>query len=126
MVITNLLGLSAKFRAVLENIDLLAPVDSTVLIQNETGTGKELVARAINEAGSRRDNRFVSLNCAAIPDTLVESELFGDEWGSFTEAVAQNRGRFEAADRGTLFLDESPEHPSTKGESDVNQTFCPD
>jgi len=111
MAITNLIGSSAKFRAVLENIDLLAPVDSTVLIQGETGTGKELVARAIHETGLRRGCRFVSLNCAAIPAALLESELFGHERGAFTGAVAQNRGRFEAADRGTLFLDEIGDLP---------------
>jgi len=108
---TNLIGSSAKFRAVLENIDLLAPVDSTVLIQGETGTGKELIAQAIHEASPRRGCRFVSLNCAAIPAALLESELFGHERGAFTGAVAQNRGRFEAADRGTLFLDEIGDLP---------------
>ena len=111
MAITNLIGSSAKFRGVLENIDLIAPVDSTVLIQGETGTGKELVARAIHEASPRRGCRFVSLNCAAIPAALLESELFGHERGAFTGAVAQNRGRFEAADRGTLFLDEIGDLP---------------
>jgi transcriptional regulator with GAF, ATPase, and Fis domain len=111
MASLDLIGSSAKFRAVLENIDLVAPVDSTVLIQGETGTGKELVAHAIHEASSRRNNRFVSLNCAAIPATLLESELFGHERGAFTGAVAQNRGRFEAADRGTLFLDEIGDLP---------------
>jgi len=111
MAITNLIGSSAKFRAALENIDLLATVDSTVLIQGETGTGKELVAQAIHEASPRRGCRFVSLNCAAIPAALLESELFGHERGAFTGAVAQNRGRFEAADRGTLFLDEIGDLP---------------
>jgi transcriptional regulator with GAF, ATPase, and Fis domain len=111
MAITNLIGSSAKFRAVLKNIDLLASVDSTVMIQGETGTGKELVARAIHEASPRRGCRFVSLNCAAIPAALLESELFGHERGAFTGAVAQNRGRFEAADRGTLFLDEIGDLP---------------
>ena len=111
MASLDLIGSSAKFRAVLENIDLVAPVDSTALIQGETGTGKELIAHAIHEASSRRNNRFVSLNCAAIPATLLETELFGHERGAFTGAVAQNPGRFEAADHGTLLLDEIGDLP---------------
>ena len=102
---------SAKFRALLDDVNLVAPVDSTVLIHGETGTGKELIARAIHEAGNRRANRFIALNCAAIPATLLESELFGCERGAFTGAVAQTIGRFQAADRGTLFLDEIGELP---------------
>jgi formate hydrogenlyase transcriptional activator len=111
MAILDLIGSSAKFRALLEDVDLVAPVDSAVLIQGETGTGKEVIARAIHEAGPRRKNRFVALNCAAIPGTLLESELFGCEKGAYTGAVAQTIGRFQAADRGTLFLDEIGDLP---------------
>ena len=102
----DLIGSSAKFRALLADVDMVAPVDSAVLIQGETGTGKEVIARAIHEASPRRKNRFVALNCAAIPGTLLESELFGYEKGAFTGAVAQAIGRFQSADHGTLFLDE--------------------
>src|SRR5262249_17825719 len=111
MAIADLIGSSTKFRAVLNNIDMVAPVDSAVLIQGETGTGKAVMARAIHEASPRRKNRFVALNCAAIPGTLLESELFGHEKGAFTGAVAQTMGRFHAADRGTLFLDEIGDLP---------------
>jgi formate hydrogenlyase transcriptional activator len=90
---------------------MVAPVDSAVLIQGETGTGKEVIARAIHEGSPRRKNRFVALNCAAIPSTLLESELFGYEKGAFTGAMAQTVGRFQAADRGTLFLDEIGDLP---------------
>jgi len=107
----ELIGVSAKFRDLLDEVNLVAKVDSTVLIQGETGTGKELIARAIHEAGHRRGNRFVALNCAAIPATLLENELFGSERGAFTGAVAQTVGRFQAADCGTLFLDEIGELP---------------
>ena len=107
----ELIGASAKFRALLDDVNLVAPVDSTVLIQGETGTGKELIARAIHEAGPRCRNRFVALNCAAIPAALLENELFGSERGAFTGAVTQTIGRLEAADRGTLFLDEIGELP---------------
>jgi formate hydrogenlyase transcriptional activator len=107
----DLIGDSAKFRALLDNVDRVAPVDSAVLIQGETGTGKEVVARAIHEGSPRRKNRFVALNCAAIPSTPLESELFGCERGAFTGAVAQTIGRFQAADRGTLFLDEIGDLP---------------
>jgi transcriptional regulator with GAF, ATPase, and Fis domain len=108
---SELIGSSAKFRALLDEVNLVAKVDSTVLIQGETGTGKELIARAIHEAGHRRANRFVALNCAAIPATLLENELFGSERGAFTGAVTQTIGRLQAADRGTLFLDEIGELP---------------
>ena len=111
MASLDLIGSSAKFRALLENIDMVAPVDSAILIQGETGTGKEVIARAIHEASPRRKNRFVALNCAAIPSALMESELFGYEKGAFTGAVAQTIGRFQAADRGTLFLDEIGDLP---------------
>src|SRR5579862_6368637 len=107
----DLIGASKKFRALLDDVQLVAPVDSTVLIQGETGTGKELIARAIHEAGNRRANRFIALNCAAIPATLLENELFGSERGAFTGAVTQTIGRLQAADRGTLFLDEIGELP---------------
>jgi len=111
MATINLIGSSTKFRALLADIDTIAPVDSAVLIQGETGTGKEVVAQAIHEASPRRRNRFVALNCAAIPGTLLESELFGYERGAFTGAVTQTLGRFQAADRGTLFLDEIGDLP---------------
>src|SRR5215470_9842374 len=107
----ELIGSSARFRGVLDSVDMVAPVDSAVLIQGETGTGKEVIARAIHEASPRRKNRFVALNCAAIPNTLLESELFGYEKGAFTGAVVQNLGRFQAADRGTLLLDEIGDLP---------------
>ncbi len=107
----DLIGDSAQFRALLDNVEIVAPVDSAVLIQGETGTGKELVARAIHEGSPRRKNRFVALNCAAIPSALLESELFGCERGAFTGAVTQTVGRFQAADRGTLFLDEIGDLP---------------
>src|SRR5712671_6232836 len=111
MATLDLIGSSARFRALLDNIDMVAPVNSAVLIQGETGTGKEVIARAIHEASPRRKNRLVALNCAAIPSTLLESELFGYERGAFTGAVAQTMGRFQAADRGTLFLDEIGDLP---------------
>ena len=111
MAVQDLIGPSAKFRALLDNVNMVAPVDSAVLIQGETGTGKEVIARAIHEASPRRNNRFVALNCAAIPSSLLESELFGCERGAFTGAVAQTVGRFQAADRGTLFLDEIGDLP---------------
>ena len=111
MATLNLVGSSAKFRALLDNVDLVAPVDSAVLIQGETGTGKEVIARAIHEVSPRRRNRFVALNCAAIPSALLESELFGYEKGAFTGAANQTIGRFQVADRGTLFLDEIGDLP---------------
>src|ERR1700727_2232383 len=111
MAFSNLIGCSRKFRALLDEINIVAPVDSAVLVQGETGTGKEVIAQAIHEAGPRRQNRFVALNCAAIPAALLESELFGHERGAFTGAVAQTTGRFQAADGGTLFLDEIGDMP---------------
>src|ERR1700733_4459866 len=111
MAILNLVGRSPKFRTLLDEINVVAPVDCAVLVQGETGTGKEVVAQAIHEASPRRQNRFVALNCAAIPAALLESELFGHERGAFTGAVAQSMGRFQAADRGTLFLDEIGDLP---------------
>lgn len=111
MAMADLIGCSKKFREVLEDVYLVASVNSVVLIQGETGTGKELIAQAIHEASSRRNKRFVSLNCAAIPAALLESELFGHERGAFTGAVAQTVGRFQAADGGTIFLDEIGDLP---------------
>ena len=107
----GIVGSSSALRGVLDQIRTVAPTDSTVLIEGETGTGKELIARAIH-MNSRRANRpFVKLNCAAIPLGLLESELFGHEKGAFTGAVAQKLGRFEVADGGTLFLDEIGDIP---------------
>jgi formate hydrogenlyase transcriptional activator len=111
MAIFDLIGSSAQFRAILSDINMVAPVDCTVLLRGETGTGKEVIARAIHGSSGRRQNRFVAINCAAIPATLIESELFGHERGAFTGAVGQALGRFEAAHRGTLFLDEIGDLP---------------
>ncbi len=111
MTTLDLIGSSPKFRAVLADVDKIAPVDSAVLIQGETGTGKEVIARAIHDASPRRNSRFVALNCAAIPSALLESELFGHERGAFTGACSQTKGRFLQADRGTLFLDEIGDMP---------------
>jgi hydrogenase-4 transcriptional activator len=108
---SELIGASSKFRAVLDKVNTVAPTNCTVLIQGETGTGKEVIAQAIHEASPRRKNRFVALNCAAIPAALLESELFGHERGAFTGAVTPAAGRFQAADRGTLFLDEIGDLP---------------
>ena len=102
----DIVGKSAALRRVLDQIAIVAPTGSTVLLHGETGTGKELLARAIHNRSPRRERTFVRLNCAAIPSGLVESELFGHEKGAFTGALMQKRGRFELADRGTLFLDE--------------------
>jgi len=102
----DIVGDSPALRKVLDQVSVVAPTRSTVLLLGETGTGKELIARAIHNASTRRERTFVKLNCAAIPSTLVESELFGHEKGAFTGAFAQKRGRFEVADHGTLFLDE--------------------
>jgi len=107
----DIVGASRGLREVLELVRTVAPTNSTALIEGETGTGKELIARAIHERSTRRDRPFVKLNCAAIPPGLVESELFGHERGAFTGAVARKMGRFEAADRGTLFLDEIGDIP---------------
>jgi formate hydrogenlyase transcriptional activator len=102
----EIVGKSAALRKVLDQVAIVAPTGSTVLLHGETGTGKELLARAIHNLSPRRERTFVRLNCAAIPSGLVESELFGHEKGAFTGALMQKRGRFELADRGTLFLDE--------------------
>jgi formate hydrogenlyase transcriptional activator len=102
----QIIGKSAVLEAVLEQVQRVAPTDSTVLVHGETGTGKELIARAVHNLSSRCGRPFVKLNCAAIPFDLLESELFGHEKGAFTGAIAQKIGRFELADQGTLFLDE--------------------
>jgi formate hydrogenlyase transcriptional activator len=107
----EIVGKSAALRRVLQQVATVAPTDSTVLVYGETGTGKELVARAIHNLSSRQSNAFVKLNCAAIPMGLLESELFGHEKGAFTGAIAQRIGRFELANRGTVFLDEVGEIP---------------
>ena len=108
---SEIVGQSAALGRVLKEIETVAPTDSTVLIHGETGTGKELVARAIHNLSLRRSNPFVKLNCAAIPTGLLESELFGHEKGAFTGAIAQRIGRFELANRGTIFLDEIGDIP---------------
>jgi formate hydrogenlyase transcriptional activator len=102
----DIVGKSAALRKVLEQVAIVAPTGSTVLLHGETGTGKELFARAIHNLSPRRQRTFVRLNCAAIPSGLVESELFGHEKGAFTGALMQKKGRFELADQGSLFLDE--------------------
>jgi formate hydrogenlyase transcriptional activator len=107
----EIVGRSPSLRKVLKEVETVAPTDSNVLIYGETGSGKELIARAIHDLSSRRSNTFVKLNCAAIPTGLLESELFGHEKGAFTGAVSQRIGRFELAHRGTVFLDEIGEVP---------------
>ena len=107
----SIVGSSAALKAVLETMKLVGPTNSTVLIQGETGTGKELVAEAIHNISSRSGRTFIKLNCAAIPNDLLESELFGHEKGAFTGAVGQRIGRFEMAHLGTLFLDEVGDLP---------------
>jgi formate hydrogenlyase transcriptional activator len=107
----RVIGNSPALEAVLEQVERVAPTNSTVLIQGETGTGKELIAHAIHNLSSRCGRPFVRLNCAAIPLDLLESELFGHEKGAFTGAIAQKIGRFELADKGTLFLDEVGDIP---------------
>jgi formate hydrogenlyase transcriptional activator len=107
----EIVGDSAPLKHVLTQVEIVSPTDSTVLIQGETGTGKELIARAIHNLSGRRGRTFVKLNCAAIPTGLLESELFGHERGAFTGAIAQKIGRFELANGGTLFLDEVGDIP---------------
>jgi len=107
----QVIGNSPALESVLQQVERVAPTDSTVLIQGETGTGKELIAHAIHNLSSRCGRPFVRLNCAAIPLDLLESELFGHEKGAFTGAIAQKIGRFELADKGTLFLDEVGDIP---------------
>jgi formate hydrogenlyase transcriptional activator len=107
----EIVGKSEALRRVLQEVETVAPTDSTVLIYGETGTGKELIARAVHNLSSRQSNGFVKLNCAAIPTGLLESELFGHERGAFTGAISQRVGRFELANHGTMFLDEIGEVP---------------
>jgi formate hydrogenlyase transcriptional activator len=107
----EIVGESPKLRALLRQVETVAPTDSTVLIGGETGTGKELIARAIHNLSARRDRTLTKINCAAIPTGLLESELFGHERGAFTGAIAQKLGRFELADQGTIFLDEVGDIP---------------
>src|SRR6266446_6107560 len=108
----RIIGNSAALESVLEQVEQVAPTDSTVLIEGETGTGKELIAHALHNASQRCGRAFIKFNCAAIPLDLLESELFGHEKGAFTGAIAQKIGRFEMADKGTLFLDEVGDIPS--------------
>ena len=107
----EIVGRSTALQRVLRQVEVVAPTDSGVLVQGETGTGKELIARAIHNLSSRRDRPFIKLNCAAIPSGLLESELFGHEKGAFTGAIMRKSGRFEVADKGTLFLDEVGDIP---------------
>ena len=110
---TGIMGESAAIQELLIRIEQMAPVSSTVLIQGESGTGKELVARAIHDLSPRRGRPFIAVNCAALPETLLESELFGHEKGAFTGAAERRLGRFELADTGTIFLDEIGEIPAS-------------
>src|SRR5262249_46252493 len=107
----EIVGKCAALRKVLKEVETVAPTNSTVFIHGETGTGKELIARALHDLSPRRDRTFVKLNCAAIPTGLLESELFGHEKGAFTGAITQKGGRFELAHQGTLFLDEVGDIP---------------
>jgi formate hydrogenlyase transcriptional activator len=107
----DIVGENASLRAILEHVETVAPTESTVLIRGETGTGKELIARALHDLSPRKDRTFVKLNCAAIPTGLLESELFGHEKGAFTGAIKQKIGRFELAHQGTVFLDEVGDIP---------------
>ena len=112
---SQIVGRSQKMRRVLETVAMVAPTEDTVLILGESGTGKELIANALHQGSSRTDKRFIKINCAALPETLLESELFGHERGAFTGAVGRRPGRFELADGGSIFLDEIGEMtPSTQ------------
>src|SRR6266581_1428151 len=108
----QIVGSSAALKHVLQMVETVAPNDSTVLLLGETGTGKELIARAIHDRSRRKERTLVKLNCAAIPTGLLESELFGHEKGAFTGAISQKTGRMELADQGTLFLDEVGDIPT--------------
>ena len=109
--VNGIIGSSAAIKQILKQVETVAPLDSTVLIQGETGTGKELIANAIHNLSSRRRNNFVRFNCAAVPAGLLESDLFGHERGAFTGALTRKLGRFEVANKGTLFLDEIGDMP---------------
>jgi DNA-binding NtrC family response regulator len=109
--LASLIGTATPMRAVFDTIEQVAATDATVLIRGETGTGKELVARVVHSLSPRRDGPFVAVNCAALPESLVESELFGHERGAFTGAQSRKLGRFERADGGTLFIDEVADMP---------------
>ena len=105
-IFEEIVGASSSLRSLLSEVSQVAPTDSTVLITGETGTGKELIAQAIHKRSRRSSQPFISVNCAAIPPSLIASELFGHEKGAFTGAVQRRQGRFELADGGTIFLDE--------------------
>ena len=102
----NIIGTSRAMRNVFQAVERIAKTDATILIEGESGTGKELIAKGIHYSGGRRDSPFVAINCAAIPETLIEAELFGYKKGAFTGATAESKGKFEEASGGTLFLDE--------------------
>ena len=108
----GIVGKSPRLKSILKLVETVAPTDTTVLILGETGTGKELIARAIHQLSARQERTFIKLNCAAIPSGLLESELFGHEKGAFTGAISRRIGRFELANRGTIFLDEIGEIPT--------------
>src|SRR5258706_9882964 len=112
MGVDQIIGNSSVLKHVLQMVETAAPSDSTILLLGETGTGKELIARAIHDRSRRKQRTFVKLNCAAIPTGLLESELFGHERGAFTGAITQKLGRLELADQGTLFLDEVGDIPT--------------
>ncbi|MCX5860958.1 MAG: sigma-54 dependent transcriptional regulator [Desulfomonile sp.] len=112
---SRIIGRSHKMKEVLETVAMVAPTEASVLILGESGTGKELIANALHQGSNRSDKRFIKINCAALPETLLESELFGHERGAFTGAVGRRPGRFELADGGTIFLDEIGEmSPATQ------------
>jgi DNA-binding NtrC family response regulator len=121
---SEIVGHSAALRRVLQVVETVAPTDATVLLSGETGTGKEVIARAIHTLSRRGAHPFVKLNCAATPTGLLESELFGHEKGAFTGAIAQRLGRFELAHRGTLFLDEIGGDPRKAGRFSVGHVLC--
>ena len=107
----EIIGSDFGLKSVMEMVQQVAPLDSPVLLLGETGTGKEVIANAIHYSSPRKDGPFIKVNCGAIPETLLDSELFGHEKGAFTGAISQRRGRFERADKGTIFLDEIGELP---------------
>ena len=112
---SRIIGRSQRMKDVLETVAMVAPTEASVLILGESGTGKELIANALHQGSLRADKRFIKINCAALPETLLESELFGHERGAFTGAVGRRPGRFELADGGTIFLDEIGEmSPATQ------------